>query len=146
MAEERSCGAIIFFEGKERKYLLLHYRYKTEYWDFVKGNIEQGESEKETAAREAREETGISDLKFAERFKEKISYVYRRDERLISKQVVFMLAETKTNDVKLSEEHIGYEWLPYKEAVERVSFKNSKDVLTKAEAFLGKYGRQKTLV
>ncbi len=55
---------------------------------------------------------------------------------IISKEVIFFIAVTKTKDVKLSQEHIGYEWLPYEKAIERITFKNSKDILKKANEFL----------
>jgi 8-oxo-dGTP pyrophosphatase MutT (NUDIX family) len=147
MPVEKSCGAVIFLkEEKEVKYLLLHYEYKGDFWDFVKGNAEEGESEKETIIREAREEAGVKDLRFVEGFRKKISYFYRKEGKLVSKQVVFLLAETKTKDIKLSYEHAGYEWLGYEKALERVTFKNSKNILSKAQAFLKEKGKQKTLV
>jgi len=40
----------------------------------------------------------------------------------------------------LSYEHIGYEWLPYERAMEKLNFKNAKDVLQKAHAFMKKQG------
>jgi len=58
MARERSAGAVIFrkIDG-EIRYLLLHYHYKTYFWDFPKGNMEEGEREDATVRREVREET-----------------------------------------------------------------------------------------
>ncbi len=48
---EKSCGAVVFFKNKEEtKYLLL--RYEAGHWDFVKGNVEVNETEKETVLRE----------------------------------------------------------------------------------------------
>lgn len=44
----------------------------------------------------------------------------------------------KTDKVKLSFEHNGYEWLPYEQAVERVTFKNSREILEKVNTFVGK--------
>ena len=42
----------------------------------------------------------------------------------IFKLVVFYLAETKTENIKLSEEHVGFAWLPYNEALKKLTFKN----------------------
>ena len=50
--------------------------------------------------------------------------------------MVFFVAKAKTKTVKLSLEHIGYEWLPLEMAVEKLTYKNAKDVLKKAENFL----------
>jgi 8-oxo-dGTP pyrophosphatase MutT (NUDIX family) len=138
MLNEKSCGAVVYAKNKEINYLLLHY--EAGHWDFVKGNVEKGETEKETALRELREETGIADAKFIESFKEKIAYFYKRQGATVSKEVVFFLIETHTTKVQLSYEHIGYEWLPYERAMEKLDFKNAKDVLQKAHAFMKKQG------
>ena len=99
MPSEKSVGAIIFLKDKEVKYLLLHY--ESGHWDYVKGHVEKGESEEETLLREAKEEAGLMDLKIIDGFKEKIKYFFKADGKLISKEVVFYLAETKTKDIKL---------------------------------------------
>ena len=134
MEEERSAGAVLFRENSERLYLLLHYQ--ANHWDFPKGNIEQGEHELDTVRREVKEETSIDDIEFIDGFKRISEYYYKRAGRLIHKQVVFYLAKTKQEKVKLSYEHIGYVWLPFKQAIERLTFKNSKKILADAEEFL----------
>ena len=128
---EKSAG-IIIFQG--RKYLLL--QYEAGHWDFPKGHIEKGESESEAALREAKEETGISGITLIKGFKEKISYYYKDEGKLIRKEVVFFLAKTKNVEVRLSTEHTGFEWLPFSEALEKITFRNSKEMLKKAETFL----------
>ena len=136
MKKESSAGAVIFRKNKETKYLLLHY--EAGHWDFPKGNIEEGETDKDTIKREVKEETSIEDIKIIKNFKEKLHYFYKLKGELISKEVIFYLAGTKTAKIKLSFEHIGYKWLPFKEAVEKLSFKNAKDILKKADIFLKK--------
>ena len=60
MLREKSCGAVIFIKKDDStKYLLLNY--EAGHWDFVKGNVEPNETEKETVVRELKEETGITD-------------------------------------------------------------------------------------
>jgi len=41
--------------------------------------------------------------------------------------------------VKVSFEHIGFKWLPYEEAIEKLTFKNAKDILKKANDYLKNY-------
>jgi len=135
MPEERSSGMIVYREGAQRLFLLLHY--EEGHWDFPKGHIEKGEDEKTAAKRELGEETGITDPELVSRFKERIEYYYMRDRKRMHKEVVFFLARTKTEKVRLSDEHIGYVWLPYKKALERLTFKNAKELLEKAEKALG---------
>jgi 8-oxo-dGTP pyrophosphatase MutT (NUDIX family) len=132
---EISAGGIVFRkEGDGIKYLLLHY--PAGHWDFPKGNVEKGETEKETVRREVREETGIKDIEFIEGFREVIEYFYRKGKELVHKKVYFHLLKTSETKVRLSFEHKGYKWLPYKEACEIITFRNSKDVLRKADRFL----------
>ena len=135
---EKSCGAVVFLKGSEAKYLLL--RYGAGHWDFVKGNVEPKESEKETVLRELQEETGIVDAKFIGDFRQKIEYFYRRQGTTIRKQVVFFLIGTHTEQVKLSFEHVGYTWLNYQNAMKKLTFKNAKDVLQKAHELLTAQG------
>lgn len=144
--KEKSVGAVIFRDSGEPKFLLLLHRYRTEYYDFCKGNVEEGEGEKETIEREIQEETGITDVKFVPGFRERITYSYKRLEGgMVNKEVIFYLVETSEEEVKLSSEHYGYKWLGYYEALRITPFKNSKDVLKRAKAFLGRLGGQKSL-
>ena len=140
MKKERSAGAVIFRKGKEIKYLLLHY--EAGHWDFPKGHIEEKEAELDTIRREVREETGIDDIELVPNFKEKIQYYYKINGELMHKEVVFCLAKTEEEKVKISFEHIGYIWLPYDKAMEKLTFRNVKEILKKAHAFLT---RHKTL-
>jgi bis(5'-nucleosidyl)-tetraphosphatase len=139
MLREKSCGAVIFVKKEATtKYLLLNYA--AGHWDFVKGNVEPGEAEKETVLRELKEETGITEAQFIEGFREAIAYFYRRQGLTIHKEVVFYLMESYTDKVTLSFEHIGYTWLDYQHAMEKLTFKNAKDTLQKAHEFLKKNG------
>ena len=56
----------------------------------------------------------------------------------VFKLVVFFLAETKTKEIKISNEHIGFVWLPIKEAIKKTTFKNSKKLLKEADEFIVK--------
>ena len=164
MPVERSAGAVIFRrQGKKIYYLLL--RYELGHWDYVKGLIEKGEKSFDTVIREAKEETGISDLKLVQGFKHTIRYFFRGKKvngesakslekkhqrhnspkeikgsksEIIMKFVAFYLTQTKTKKIKLSYEHIGFKWLLYKEARERLTFKNAKKILDEANRFLTK--------
>jgi bis(5'-nucleosidyl)-tetraphosphatase len=130
MASEKSCGAVIFKQNMEKRYLLLHY--EGGHWDFVKGHVEGNETEKETVLRETQEEVGITDLTFIEGFRHRISYYYRRAGRTVLKEVIFYLLESRTDAVRLSREHVGFDWLSYDRAYERLTYKNAKDTIQKA--------------
>lgn len=139
MLREKSCGAVILVKKEATtKYLLLNYA--AGHWDFVKGNVEPGETEKETVVRELKEETGITEAQFIDGFRQAIAYFYRRQGLTIHKEVVFYLMESYTDKVTLSFEHIGYTWLDYQHAMEKLTFKNAKDTLQKGHEFLKKNG------
>ncbi len=133
MGREISAGVILVRNRSQREYLLLDYG---SHWDFPKGHIEPGEDPQATAARELQEETGIRDARFVPGFKESMRYFYRKAGEGMLKVVIFFLAETPTGEVTLSHEHSGYLWLPYEEAVMRLTFKNARELLAKARAFL----------
>jgi len=130
---EKSCGAVIFRRNGEIEYLLLHY--DLGHWDYVKGLVETGEIERETAVRELQEETGLI-ARFVDGFREEINYVYRWQGKTIAKTVIFFLAEAESGAVKLSYEHTGYVWLPYEKAMAQLTFDNAKNLLKKAHDFL----------
>jgi bis(5'-nucleosidyl)-tetraphosphatase len=137
MINERSSGAVICSFNKESEkveFLLLHYA--SGHWDFPKGNIEFGEDEVQAAYREIFEETGIQSVHFLEDFKKKIQYHYRRGHGLIRKEVIFYLGMTNTREIILSNEHIGYAWKDYDEAMNQVTYKSAKNLLTEVKMFL----------
>jgi 8-oxo-dGTP pyrophosphatase MutT (NUDIX family) len=165
MPREKSAGAIIFrgepFDTAQGKkyilyFLLLHY--SSGHWEFPKGHIEKGELEEETVRRELFEETGINDIKIIPGFKKYIKYFFRqyptktksgeshsaeasldRAKRpWVFKLVTFFVAETKTKEIKISSEHVGFVWLPIKEAIAKTTFKNSKKLLKEADDFIRK--------
>jgi 8-oxo-dGTP pyrophosphatase MutT (NUDIX family) len=117
----------------------LHYpglRHPKTYWDLPKGHIEKGEDEEETVRREVGEETGLKDVKIASGFRETIKYFFKWEGKNILKFVTFCLVEAKTKEVKISSEHLGYKWLPYQQALAKLTFKNAKEILKKANDFL----------
>ena len=128
MIEEISAGTVLFREEPSGNlYLLLNY--PSGHWDFVKGNIEKGETLKETVIREVREETGIHDMSFVDGFEDKVEYHYQRDGELVHKEVVFFLAKTNTIDVKISHEHLGFIWLAFDDALKKLTYKNAQHVM-----------------
>jgi 8-oxo-dGTP pyrophosphatase MutT (NUDIX family) len=135
--EERSAGAVVFREdGSEgRRYLLL---FNAGRWDFPKGNREEGETEMQTVLREVGEETGLTRLSMIPGFRHVIEYYYRREGKNVHKRVVYLLASTKEEEVKISTEHEGFGWFPFAEAVRRASYENSKSTLAEAEKFVRK--------
>ena len=135
MGTEKSAGIVLFRNDSDKnEFLLLNY--PQGHWDFVKGKIEQNETSHETALRETKEETGITNIEFVDGFEESVEYDFRFKKEDIHKKVIFFLAKTNEKNIKLSHEHNDYLWLEYNDALKKTTFENAKNVLTKANEFL----------
>jgi len=138
MREQKSAGIVLFRnDSGKNEFLLLNY--PQGHWDFVKGKIEQNETSHETALRETKEETGITNIEFVDGFEESVEYDFRFKKENIHKKVIFFLAKTNEKNIKLSHEHNDYLWLEYNDALKKTTFENAKNVLTKANEFLSSY-------
>ena len=128
--EERSAGFVICYrpsgEGPIR-FLLLNYG---KHWDFPKGHVEKGESDLVAARRELQEETGIADVRIIDGFQQEIAYFFRdRRGQLIRKVVVFFLGVIVSDQVLLSDEHVGFEFLEADKAIARVTYATAKQLI-----------------
>ncbi len=137
MKKEKSAGAVIFNITTEPQYLLLkHNKNRGNHWAFPKGHTESNETDEQTARREIKEETGLDKIQLMPDFKEKITYVFTQEQKTIYKEVIFFLVETKTTKIKISKEHEEYIWLPYAKAHEKLNYRDSKQILTKAHQYI----------
>ena len=135
MREQKSAGIVLFRNASNKnEFLLLNY--PQGHWDFIKGKVEQNETLHETAIRETKEETGISNIKLIDGFKESVEYDFRFKNEDIHKKVIFFLAKTYTKKIRLSDEHFDYIWLGYNNALKKITHENAKNVLIKANEFL----------
>lgn len=130
---EKSCGAVIYYRSdKAIKYLLVK-NHNARCWSFPKGHIENGESEKQTAAREIKEETGL-DVRFESDFRE--TGMYHPFGRT-SKKVVFFLAEARSDEVSIQRREIDYyRWVTMEQARQLCKHENDIKVLEKVSLLL----------
>lgn len=78
----------------------------------------------------------IKFFKIISDFKETVKYFTKRGGKTALKFTAMFLAESLTNEVKLSLEHDKYEWLEFEKAYEKISRKEMKNVLLKIRTFL----------
>jgi len=132
---EHSAGMVLYRERKgKREYLLLKSTYRSTFWGFSKGLMEKGEEESQTALREVREETGLLQIEVVPGFQEKTFFWKTVEEKKVQKEVTWFLGRVKdAGDGKVSSEHEELVWLPFEEAIVRVTHKQEKELLKKAE-------------
>lgn len=136
--QERSAGVVVYRIDPSarggRLFLLLDYG---RHWDYAKGHVKSGESDRQAALRELAEETGIVELEMVPDFTETIDYFFQHPKRgLVHKTVVFYLGRTDAKKIQLSDEHVGYAWAAGEEALQKLTFETARRVMRKAIDFL----------
>lgn len=125
LKKEKCCGCIIIENNK----VLLVYEKNGNFWGFPKGHMEKGENEIETALREVKEEVGL-DVEIIDKEKRYILNYIIRDE--IDKTTVLYLAIPKNKEIVMQESEIEkVKWCDFEEALETLTFDNSKEVFKK---------------
>lgn len=132
--KEKSCGCIIF-KYDDEKLLFLVIKQTLGHFSFPKGHVEESESEKDTALREVKEETGF-DISFAGDFREVITYSPKPG---VLKDVVFFLGNVIDGVMTPQEDEVSLiEWLSYEDALKVVTYDDDKNVLKKAYEYIVK--------
>lgn len=134
MKYEKSCGAIIYNDEKPRKYLIV--KSVNDYWSFPKGHVEEEESEKATAIREVREETGL-DIIIKEEKTIKDRYFIPQTNS--TKDVVYFFAKLPSDKIKLQEvELIDYAICNVDEALKLIKRESTARILVEADNYLSR--------
>lgn len=122
---EKSCGAIIFNEGK-----VLVVKQTSGFYGFPKGHVEIGETEKETAIREVKEETGL-DIKIISDKRYTQSYIVKEN---VHKDVVFFIAKLENNNEKRQVEEIEeILWIDINEVENILTYDSLKELWKEAK-------------
>ena len=102
---------VIPLQQDEHGLKVLMVQHRLGHWGFPKGHAEPKENDKETAARELQEETGltilgwVNDVSFCER------YQFLRNRMLITKEVIYFPAFVQGTYTLQREEVATAEWL-----------------------------------
>ncbi len=111
---------------KGLKFLILKRNEKKLYehlWQGVAGKIEKDEEAWETAIRELKEETGLDPVKMF--VADHISQFYEKHGDRVNLVPVFGI-EVDSKNVILSDEHIEYKWVDFKEALDTLVWNGQK--------------------
>jgi 8-oxo-dGTP pyrophosphatase MutT (NUDIX family) len=101
-----------------------------------KGHLEGDETSQEAAAREVREEAGVSvELQAA---LGEVCYQYRRDGRTIDKRVEFFLFDYLAGDPADHDNEIEEaRWMPLREAADALTYAGERGILLRALSLRG---------
>ena len=139
MADEKSCGAIVFtYEDGIRKYVIIRGTGMYQgFCGFPKGHMEAGETEQETALREVKEETGL-EVTLLEGFRETDEHFLAREGRPNDRKTnVYFLAEYSEQDIKRQESEVSeIVLLDYETALQSLQSAESRRELEAAEKYL----------
>jgi len=123
-------------QGQWEVFLIQHQRGR--YWGFPKGHAESGETPQETAFRELKEETNLELVRYLQTEPLLEQYTFMAEGRRIFKQVHYFIAIVE-GTVKLQEKEIQNGiWLPFAEALEKVTHFEGKTILSQVEKILPK--------
>ncbi len=135
----KSAGCLVLTSSKDVIYVLAIYR---DYggddkgWSFPKGRINIGESKKNAAIREVKEETGIKKI-YNVKYLTETSYYFKKNNIRYFKIVSWYIANT--NSVKLGKKSLTKDevlakvqpqWLPIADAKTKLLFQGEKKVLS----------------
>lgn len=137
--QARSAGGVVFrqYDGQVAILLLKHESGK---WMLPKGTIEHGETPEEVALREVQEETGISRVRVvADLGEERYYFFWRSEDAFYDKTVRYFLLEFLGGEEPAPQAEEGFvatEWVPLGVALERIKYKETREVVRRAKAFL----------
>jgi 8-oxo-dGTP pyrophosphatase MutT (NUDIX family) len=138
MIREFSAGGLVIRNLRGRPHLAV-VRVRDEVLALPKGHPEQGESMKDAAAREVREETGLT-ATLVEKLGD-IRYWYARDGDRVLKVVSFFLFRYRSGRLADHDHEVEDAlWIPLEEAPARLAYRGEKEM---AESALSRVGRGK---
>jgi len=136
----RSAGGVVFQRTREAVAVLV-LKHDSGKWMLPKGAIEAGESPPDVARREVREETGLSHVRVvADLGEERYFFFWRSENTHYDKTVHYYLLEFLGGEEirpQMEEGFVGHEWVSLAEAIRRIKYKETREILRRAEAALG---------
>lgn len=119
---------------------MLLLRHEAGNWMLPKGTTEAGESDEQVALREVMEETGIHNVRaVADLGEERYEFYWRAEATLYDKTVHYYLLEWLGGEDPMPQREEGFvaaEWVPIEEALRRIRYRETREVLKRAQATL----------
>jgi 8-oxo-dGTP diphosphatase len=135
MKRQFSAGGVVYKKEKGQTFWLLIQPKGTDYWQFPKGLIKEGESAQDTAVREIREEGGVTG-QIVEKIGSSSWWFIQDGERVFKTTTYFLMgAEKDTGKIDPVEVERAV-WLLADEAEKELSFASSKKIFAQAQTIL----------
>lgn len=142
---ETSAGGVVYRResaGATPRFLVIRDPYG--HWGLPKGHVETDETPAEAAVREVAEETAVDAVQLETELP-RIDWYFHAHGHLIHKFCHFflMLADADAGEARPREEEgiSACVWLPFDQALDRISYENTRAVLREAGARLGLVAR-----
>lgn len=136
MKRDVSYGVIPLQQRQGRWFLLAIQHSKALYWGFPKGHAEVGEEPKAAAERELAEETNLRIVRYLFQESLKEHYNFKWEGEMISKDVIYYVAEVE-GDLRLQAAEVsGGKWVPLEEAAEAMTYEGNKSICRQVQAMI----------
>ncbi len=139
MKRARSAGGVVFRRGPEGPQILL-LRHQGGKWMLPKGTIETGETPEAVALREVQEEARLSNLRVVgDLGQERYFFFWRSENTYYDKTVHYYLMEFLGGEEPAPQREEGFiacEWVSLDEAVARIGYKETREIIRRARKLL----------
>lgn len=125
VVREPTSGGMIFRRNQKGEVEILLIQDAKNRWTIPKGHIEEGETARQTAEREIREETGLKEMKVLN-WLGKINFRYRRVSSLVLMTTEIFLVQAKgdTDSLKPEDWMNGIGWFKANDALDKVEYED----------------------
>lgn len=132
VVREPTAGGIVFRHNpKDRKKVeILLIQDAKNRWTIPKGHIEEGESARQAAEREIREETGLKSVQVLN-WLGKINFQYRRASSLVlmTTEIFLVRASGNTDALKPEDWMNGIKWFSSSEALDKIEYEDIEKII-----------------